>query len=281
MLDAGDGMKVIKREKTFDFAAFNLDRLIELVDIYAPPKEETPMADFIEPLLAKYCEFTNRDAIGNVYAFRRGDPSAPTVLLSAHQDTVLYPPQDKYYIVQNGYLQLNIDLLERDRYTGNIRSVVLGGDDRCGIEIILSILETYDGPLNIKIILSTREEIGGEGISEVRRDFFQDIRFGLVLDRKFSGDIVTSIERQMLCTKKLYQHVLQSGIRTNVKDLRETVGSYSDAYFLSKRLKVDCVNISVGYYQPHTSLERIDLYAFNNCVRWVKEILESYSWNEP
>ena len=276
MLDAGDGMKVIKREKTFDFASFNLDRLIELVDVYAPPKEEKPMADFVEPLLAKYCEYTDRDSIGNLYAFRKGDPNAPTILLSAHQDTVLFPPQEKYYIVQNGYLQLNKDFLERDRYSGSIRSVVLGGDDRCGIEIILSIIETYDGPLNIKIILSTREEIGGEGIADVRRDFFQNLRFGLVLDRKFSGDIVTSIERQTLCTKKLYQHVLQSGVRANVKDLRETVGSFSDAYFLSKRLKIDCVNMSVGYYQPHTSLERIDLYAFNNSVRWVKEILETY-----
>ncbi|NLN83476.1 MAG: dipeptidase [Firmicutes bacterium] len=271
-------MKVIKKEKTFDYASFNLDRLIQLVDVYAVPKEELPMAEFIKPLLAEHCVEIERDGIGNVYAIRKGDPKAPTVLLSAHQDTVLFPPQEKYYIVENGYLQLNKDLLERERYSRALRPVVLGGDDRCGIEIILSILETYDGPLNIKVILSTREEIGGEGIADAKREFFQNIDFGLILDRKNSGDIITSINRHKLCTKKLYQHVLRSGIRTNVKNLRETVGSFSDAYFISRRLKVDCVNISVGYYQPHTSHERIDLYAFNDSVRWTKEILESYSF---
>lgn len=269
-------MNYIKKEKTFDYAAFNLERLIKLVDLYGPTKLEKPVADYLEPLLAKYCTEISRDEIGNLYAIRQGETGAPTVLLSSHQDTVFFPSQERSYVVENGYLQLDRDLLERDRYSGAIRAVVLGGDDRAGIEIILSILETYQGPMTIKIILSTREEIGGEGIQDAHREFFRDVSFGLVLDRKFSGDIITTIENQTLCTKKLAQHVLLSGLRLDIKDLRETVGSYSDAYFLSKRFKVDCVNLSVGYYQPHTSLERIDLYAFNNCVRWVKDILETY-----
>ncbi|MCE5196016.1 MAG: hypothetical protein LLG09_02660 [Negativicutes bacterium] len=269
-------MNYIKKEKTFDYAAFNLERLIKLVDIYGPPKMEKPVADYLEPLLSKYCTEISRDEIGNLYAVRKGEAGAATVLLSCHQDTVFFPSQERFYLVENGYLLLDRNLLERDRYSGAVRAVVLGGDDRAGIEIILSILETYQGPLTLKIILSTREEIGGEGIQDARREFFRDVGFGLVLDRKSSGDIITAIENQTLSTKKLAQHVLRSGQKLDIRDLRETAGSYSDAYFLSKRFKVDCVNLSVGYYQPHTSLERIDLYAFNNCVRWVIDILETY-----
>src|SRR5665647_354670 len=178
-------MNYIKKEKNFDYAAFNLERLIKLVDLYGPPKLERPVADYLEPLLAKYCSEINRDEIGNLYAVRQGEAGASTVLLSSHQDTVFFPEQERFYLVENGYLQLDRNLLERERYSGAIRAVVLGGDDRAGIEIILSILETYLGPLTLKIILSTREEIGGEGIQDARREFFRDINFGLVLDRKF------------------------------------------------------------------------------------------------
>jgi len=72
------------------------------------------------------------------------------------------------------------------------------------------------------------------------------------------------------------QYIRHCGELQNVRNLRETGGAFSDSYFLARRHKVPNVNLSVGYYLPHTSKENLDLYAFDNCIGWVLRILDNY-----
>ena len=269
-------MNLVTKGYIKPYNRFRLQRLVELCDIYAPSKQEEPVAQYVAPLLAQYCHRIERDDAGNLCAWRKGDVSADTVLLCCHMDTVFFPEIERFFMVNDGYLRLDKNKLPLEPDRGGRRPAVLGGDDRAGIEVILSVLETYIGPLNLRILLTTREEIGGEGMHDVDKSFLEGVNFGLVLDRRNSGDIISRIERVTLASKPLVNYVYRCGETQGIRDLRETVGAFSDAYFLARRNRIQCLNLSVAYYYPHTALEIIDLYAFDDCVGWVMRILDDY-----
>ncbi len=255
----------------FANARFNIHRLHDLVSVYGPSKQEQDVAILAGRLLSERCRDIETDNEGNLYAVRRGESGAATVLLCAHMDTVFFPPQERTMVIDDGYLQLG-GLTLQNSISG---TPILGGDDRAGMELIFSILDAYEGPLNLKVLFTVREEIGGQGMYDANRSFLEGIDFGLVLDRKHSGDLVTIIERKRLCDRHLTNRILKAGRLARVRDLNVTDGAFSDAYFLARRFKVQCANLSVGYYHPHSPMERIDLYALNDSVRWVQAILDS------
>lgn len=255
----------------FPNARFNLRRLHDLISVYGPSKQEQDIACLAGQLLTEHCTDIESDNEGNLYAIRHGEKGADTVVLCSHMDTVFFPPQERQIIVDDGYMQLGGITLQH-----NIAGTpVLGGDDRAGMELIFSVLEQYEGPLNIKVLFTVREEIGGQGMHDANRSFLEGTNFGLVLDRKHSGDVVTIIERRRLCDRDLTNRILKAGRYARVRDLNVTDGAFSDAYFLSRRFGVPCANLSVGYYHPHSPMERVDLYAMNDSVRWVQAILDS------
>ena len=258
------------------YARFNLNRLIDLVSIYAPSRMEEPVATFLQPYLESLCSRIERDKEGNLCAYRFGDKDADTILLCSHMDSVFFPELERTILIEDGYLKLDQNKLPREAERGGTKPAVLGADDRAGIEIILSILEQYDGPLNLRALFTTREEVGGEGIFDVDKHFIEGVRCGLVLDRRNTGDIITRIEGLHLAPRSFIQHVHAVGLSLNIRELREVAGAFSDTYFLVRRNNIPCLNISTGYFFPHSSKEYLDLYAFDNCIAWVSRILESY-----
>ncbi|MGE5652657.1 MAG: hypothetical protein ACM3ZQ_00120 [Bacillota bacterium] len=264
-------MAIRLTDLAFTNSRFNIRRLHDLVAVYGPSKQEQEICTLAGQLLSEHCTDIETDNEGNLYAIRRGEAGADTVLLCAHMDTVFFPPQERVIVTEDGYMQLGGITLQNS-IAG---TPILGGDDRAGMEIILSILESYQGPLNIKVLFTVREEIGGQGMHDANRSFLAGIGFGLVLDRKHSGDVVTIIERKRLCDRKLTNRILKAGRFAHVRDLNVTDGAFSDAYFLSRRFQVPCANLSVGYYHPHSPMERIDLHALDDSVRWVQAILDS------
>ncbi|MCL2548227.1 MAG: hypothetical protein FWE76_03580 [Symbiobacteriaceae bacterium] len=258
------------------YARFNLQRLFDLVSIYAPSRMEEPVVHYLKPLLEKLCIDIRQDKEGNLFGERPGDADADTILLCSHMDTVFFPEIERTIFVEDGYLKLDQNKLPREPERAGVRPAVLGGDDRAGIEIILSVLEHYDGPLNLRVLFTTREEIGGEGVYDVDKSFLQDVRCGLVLDRRNTGDIVTRIEGLNLAPRSFIQHVHQAGKAVNIREMREVAGSFSDTYFLVRRNRIPCLNLSTAYFFPHTAKEMLDLYAFDSCIAWVLRILDTY-----
>ncbi|MCL2498153.1 MAG: M28 family peptidase [Symbiobacteriaceae bacterium] len=258
------------------YARFNLNRLIDLVAIYAPSKMEEPVAEYLIPILTPHCTHIERDKEGNLCAWKPGDSGTDTIVLCAHMDTVFFPEMERHFLVEDGYLMLDQSQLPRETERGVVRPVVLGGDDRAGIEMILALVEHYNGPLNLRLLFTTREEIGGQGMHDVNPNFLEGVTCGLVLDRRNSGDIVSRIEGRTLGSKSFVQYVRHCGEQVGVRELREVGGAFSDAYFMSRRNRIPCLNLSVGYYFPHTPKEKMDLYAFNDCVGWGLRILDNY-----
>jgi putative aminopeptidase FrvX len=258
-------------------ALFNLNRLADLVSIYAPSRHEEAVAQYLIPILEKHCYRIERDSEGNVCAWRRGEAEADTVLLCAHMDTVSFPQAELSYLIEDGYLKLDQSKIPRETDRGGPQPAVLGADDRAGIEAILSILDHYSGPLNLRILFSTKEEVGGEGVFDIDKRFLEEVTFGLVLDRRNTGDIVTRIEGLHLAPKPLIKHVRNCALKMNIRNVREVAGSFSDAYFLVRRNRVPCLNLSTAYFFPHSYREVLDLYGYDDCIGWYLDILDSYT----
>ena len=142
----------------------------------------------------------------------------------------------------------------RSRNVITSKSGILGGDDRAGIMAILqinAICKTSKIPLP-NILLTNGEESGGRGMKEflkiVEREMFAEVRLILGLDRRGVGEYVYYIKPD----DEVKHYIESFGF---VKDL----GSYSDSKDLSRAFDIPSVNLSVGYYDNHSSLETVHI----------------------
>lgn len=143
---------------------------------------------------------------------------------------------------------------------------VLGGDDKCGATLALLLAKQTNIPM--KIVASVLEELDCLGIEQVDPSFFSDVSFALVLDRQGNHDLVTSIRGQPLCTEPFAQTMLAIA-KTVGLPAQQVEGRLSDALVLSRYI-TDVVNLSVGYYEPHSSQEYII----------IADLLQAYRWAE-
>lgn len=222
--------------------------LLKLFKIPAPTRKETAISGFIETYLSQNGIIYEKDKIGNIYNI--GYKNKP--LLSAHMDTVQGDDDTKLV----DFIKIRGDCLSGYG--------VIGGDDKCGIYIILELLKTR----KFNFIFSVQEENGGIGITNfVRDNYLGDILYCLVLDRRGSSDIICYNNRYgtLNFQNKLVSIGREFGYLTNT-------GIFSDANILSTKLS--CANLSVGYHNPHTTNEFVFLSELENAKEYVITIID-------
>lgn len=175
-------------------------------------------------------------------------PGTFPVLLVAHLDTVhaRLPKKIKYNKMQ-----------------GSISSPQgIGGDDRCGVYMILEIIRRY----NCSVLFCEDEEIGGVGASKfTESEIAKDLSFNYIieLDRKGSNDAVfydcDNYDFEKFITKEFY---------------KTAFGSFSDISFIAPFLGCAAVNLSCGYYNAHMLSEYVVLNEMTNSINAVCKILE-------
>jgi len=190
------------------------------------------------------------DSIGNIFNISQsGKP-----LLSAHLDTV----QEKDDVKMADFIRMKEGYIK-----GN---GIIGGDDKCGVYIILYLLSQGD---EFNFVFSVQEETGGQGINQFTlSNRFDNIPYGLVLDRKGNTDVI--------CTKNEYgieefeNVLLEIG---GVFGYTKAIGTWSDADIISDY--ISCANISVGYYNAHTVDEYVSLNDLQKSVDFVHNIIKN------
>lgn len=173
--------------------------------------------------------------IGDGYIYAKGEIP---VLVTAHMDTVHKQP------VKN----VVIDRDEKGRYRVSSPQGI-GGDDRCGIFMILRIIRKTK--LRPHILFCEDEEIGGVGSSKfvTTRVFDQliDLKYLIELDRANANDIVFYD-----CDNPKWTKFVEE-----TTGYEKAWGSFSDISLLSPACGVASVNISCGYYNPHRTSEYV------------------------
>lgn len=208
-----------------------------------------------QPQLKKYVAKTLRSygyevvtSSGFVYA------SGRDVLLTAHLDTVHKEKPCDINVVK-----------ESPTRTKYASPQGIGGDDRCGVYIILRLLETTG--FRPSILFCEDEEVGGLGSEAFCKTEYleelKNLKFLVELDRKGSNDAV-----YYNCDNPDFTAFIEA-----TTGYKEAWGSFSDICNLSPECGVASVNLSCGYYNAHTKDEYVILEEMFDTIDAVQALL--------
>ncbi len=231
------------------------EMLLDLFKIYSPSRNNTKMIEFIENFLKEIDVPYIKDENGNIFSLVNKEYP----ILSAHMDSV----GDSDCGFMNDFI--NIFDYRGDRILKGMGNI--GGDDKCGIFLIL--LKLIDDK-KFNFIFSIDEEIGCIGINQVvPKNPITDFPYALVLDRRGFGDIIClqnsygnkEFEDALAAVGKGYDYV-------------PTRGLSSDAGTISKY--INCANLSVAYHNPHSKQEFVSLTELYNTLMYLNKIVEDF-----
>lgn len=196
-------------------------------------------------VLAKYFDSPQIHATTD-YIYAVGDLP---VALVAHLDTVHKdPPQNIYHDQSKGVIWCPEGL---------------GADDRAGVYSIINILEAGYRP---SVIFTTGEEIGGLGAKALVDDFkkpLSSLLFMIELDRQGKNDAV-----YYDCGNEEFEEFISRyGFITDW-------GTFSDIAVIGPVWDVAAVNLSIGYFDEHTLVERLNYRYMFKTIKSVMKILD-------
>lgn len=144
----------------------------------------------------------------------------------------------------------------------------LGADDKCGIWISLKCLQKFEA---LKLAFFVGEEVGCKGSGKANMAFFDDCRFVIEPDRRGQDDLITQISWTPLCSDDFLKDI---GFKKF--GYKETEGMMTDIEALKDNgLMLSCINLSCGYYRPHTNEEFVYKPALLNCLAFVEHIIKT------
>lgn len=180
------------------------------------------------------------------------------ILLVAHMDTVHKESPKTILYSKDGNTIMSLE--------------GIGGDDRCGIIMILEILQKYD----CSVVFLEDEEIGCVGARKFCKAGIDlgDINYAVEFDRKGGNDYVFYKDYN----KDFEAHIKKFGF---VK----ATGTCSDISHIAPTFKIEAVNISCGYYCPHCWYEYVKLDEMYDIIERATKMIgtktEKFDYAEP
>lgn len=169
------------------------------------------------------------------------------VCLVAHMDTV-HKEAPKQFVYEKGKLS---------------SPQGIGGDDRCGIYMILNIIKRH----NCSVLFLEDEENGCVGAEKfINHPISDELKFNYMieLDRRGKDDAIF-----YECDNPEFEEFI-----TKDGDWVTDFGSFSDICTIAPEIGCAAVNLSCGYYNAHTTSEYVVLSEMENCIKKVCTLLE-------
>lgn len=233
--------------------------LHHLLSIHSPSGREFGVVKYVLPRLKKTMDSVTIDTYGNILAETKLGDDPYTILLSAHMDTVArHRPKPKWRKGNEIYTQSNS---------------ALGGDDKCGIAVILAVLRNmrrtkFSG--TVKVIFSREEEIGCVGASravDLNPKWFEGITSSIVIDRRGADNVVIGSGFENFCSPEYGTFWEEMSYEVGFTG-KQVEGTISDTMVFSE-LGINGVNLSAGYYNAHTKQEYIKVDETIQTAKWV------------
>ena len=239
----------------------NMQLLKRLYNIYSPSGKEEKMVKFLCSYIRQLPGniSMSKDKFGNLYVVKGESESYPCLV--SHIDQVSHCNHSKdFKAVETREIIFGYSPKNR-------RFENLGADDKNGVFICLECLKKHDA---IKVVFFREEEVGCRGSSEAMMSFFDDIRFVIQPDRKGNSDLITNISYSELCSEKFLEEV-----EPEKWGYREENGLMTDVLTLKENgLGVSCINVSCGYYNPHTDEEVTVKKDLMKSLSFIEHIIE-------
>lgn len=212
----------------------------------------------LKEYLAKYLRSKGYTVVkedGFLYA-KAKEENPVRVLLVAHMDTV---HKERIKELEK------IPYVDGDNIITKVTSPQgIGGDDRCGIYMIMNIIKKH----NVSVLFAEDEEIGCVGSrkftqTQYCKDLSDEIDYMIELDRQGSKDAVFYD-----CDNPDFTKWIET--ETGYK---KAYGSFTDISKLMPVTKIAGVNFSCGYYHAHTLNEYVVLEEMKATQDMVCELL--------
>ena len=244
--------------------------LKEILLIQTYSYNETLITKFIIDFISKINNVNYTiDKFDNILITKGSNKKKPCVV--AHLDSVHDIIEDGVQINETDDI-LTLYIKDTDVQTG------IGGDDKVGIFIALSMLLKYD---NIKVAFFSKEEIGCIGSSSVNIEFFKDCNVILQADKKGNNEFVCKTINRYNSMTKLNNYYFRQKVKHIINQANYKflfMGYMTDVVILKERgVNAPCANISCGYYNPHLFSEYVKISDVENCLNLMDAILKLYS----
>lgn len=171
---------------------------------------------------------------------------------TAHLDTVHY--KQIPYVVKHETLPLNEEIAKDGTTVFTCKNIGIGGDDKCGIAIILHIMQNIEKG---KAVFFWGEEIGGEGSkNDVNLRFFDDVGYIIGFDSPEFNRAAYACQGNRLFPNDFYENVIKKVCdKHGITNFKSEPGT--DVMILREKVNVVAMNFGSGYYQEHTETEYV------------------------
>lgn len=231
-----------------------MELLKQLYMVSSPSRDEKDMFSFIKEWMGQHgieCQVYN----WGITATKGLSETYPCIV--AHMDEVHDRHVGKRIFETENGLLFGYDIVKGEQCG-------IGADDKNGIWVALKMLERLDA---VKVAFFIGEEIGCIGSKQCDLGFFDDCRYVIQCDRRNGGDFITDAGVELCskafirdCNIERFGYHEEHGLMTDVLELKE------------RGLKVSAVNLSCGYYNPHTAEELTVFSQLENCLEFVEWI---------
>lgn len=154
---------------------------------------------------------------------------------------------------------------------------ILGADDRAGVAVILSVVKSLDRRAfsgTLKIALTVEEEIGLVGARNVDSAFLEGIDMAFVVDRRGTGDIVTSCGGyEPFCSEQFSSRIERFANKVEDHRWKVVAGGSSDTRIWASH-GIESINLSAGFCNEHTDAEILDVEANYGTYLLVQQLVE-------
>jgi len=241
------------------------DKLLSLLMVQSNSENEKLMVLYLDKELKKLKLTYQIDPAGNILVVKCKSvkPLKTYPCVVSHMDTV-------HNFVDNFKLYQDKDDNDILFAMSNGQRVGIGGDDKCGIFACLYLLKVMP---QIKVVFFSREENGCKGSTAINKEFFADCRYLIQLDRRGNRDFI-----QTYWGEKTISHEFSSeiGIVKKKYKYKNMVGTVTDVMKLWKnKVGISCINLSCGYYQPHSKYEYISIDDLWHSTKFTEEIINT------
>lgn len=230
----------------------NKEFLKSILEIPSCSRFEYAMADFVKI----YCLENGIECMiqdGNVY-LKKGEllPKESFPCFTAHLDTVHW--KQIPYVVNNAVLPLTETVAEDGTTVFSCEHIGIGGDDKCGIAIILHILQNIEKG---KAVFFWGEEIGGKGSKDsVNLKFFEDVGYIVGFDSPEFNRAAYACQGNKLFPYWFYTNVIKEVCdKHGITNFKSEPGT--DVMILREKVSVVAMNFGSGYYKEHTENEYV------------------------
>jgi len=209
-----------------------------------------PIRALIERRLKAHGIPYTTDTIGNLYA---GDFTKPAPCLVAHMDSVHKEPPRGITCNKKGILRAR---------TG------IGGDDKCGIVALLELLPARP---DVNAIFTVDEETGAQGAGAIPPELLERTQYFIEIDRRGNSDLIIDI-----CGLIASDEFITAIDKTRERyGFEYEYGMFTDIDVILDEVHTSAINLSAGYYEPHTAGEYVKLPELENTIDLAGAILDT------